>query len=56
MLENGDFYACFGGFADQYWTSITDPNFRGTCDCLSLCRVDSETGQMEVIDIRIGVG
>ena len=48
MLENGDFYACFGGFADQYWTSITDPNFRGTCDCLSLCRVDSETGQMEV--------
>ena len=41
-------YACFGGFSDQFWTSITQPNFRGTCDCLSLCRVDGDTGEMEL--------
>lgn len=48
MLKKDDFYACFGGFSDQYWTSITDPNFKGTCDCLSLCRVDGQTGEMEI--------
>lgn len=50
MVKKGDFYACFGGFADQYWSSITDPNFKGTCDCLSLCRVDGGTGEMTVCD------
>lgn len=48
MTKKADLYIVFGGFADQYWTSITDPNFRGTCDCLSLCRVNSETGEMEI--------
>lgn len=50
MRKKGDFYACFGGFADQYWTQLTTPNFRGTCDCLTLCRVDAETGEMTVCD------
>lgn len=49
MIKKGDRYAVFGGFADQYWTSITDPNFKGTCDCLSLCRMDGETGHMEIV-------
>lgn len=41
-------YACFGGFGDQFWTSITQPNFRGTCDGLSLCRFRGETGELEL--------
>ena len=41
-------YACFGGFGDQFWTSIARPDFRGTCDCLSLCRVDPETGALQL--------
>lgn len=41
-------YACFGGFSDQYWTQLTTPNFKGSCHCLSLCRVNEQTGEMEV--------
>lgn len=41
-------YAIFGGFANQYWTSITNPNFKGTCDCLSLCLMDQETGTLQL--------
>lgn len=47
-MNQNKLYAVFGGFSDQYWTSITDPNFKGTCDCLSLCRVNRESGEMEV--------
>ena len=41
-------YACFGGFADQYWTGISQPDFRGSCDALSLCMVNEETGKLEI--------
>lgn len=48
MVNKGDLYACFGGFSDQYWTQLTTPNFNGNCDCLSLCRMDDTTGEMEL--------
>ena len=47
-MNNEKLYAIFGGFANQYWTSITQPNFKGTCDCLSLCLMDRETGALEL--------
>lgn len=47
-LMSKKLYACFGGFADQYWTNIAQPNFRGTCDCLSLCLMDRETGELQL--------
>ena len=43
-------YACFGGFSDQYWTQLTTPNFKGSCHCLSLCRVNPQTGEMTVVN------
>lgn len=50
MERNDGFYACFGGFGDQYWTQLTTPNFQGTCDCLTLCRVDARTDAVSVCD------
>lgn len=47
-MDKKNLYALFGGFGNQYWTSIARPDFQGTCDCLSLCRVNRETGEMEV--------
>ena len=49
-MKKGDFYACFGGFGDQYWNQLATPNFYGKCDCLSLCRVDGETGEITLLD------
>lgn len=46
----GNLYACFGGFSDQYWTQLTTPNFKGNCHCLSLCRVDEQTGKITVVN------
>lgn len=50
MEKTDHFYACFGGFGDQYWTQLTTPNFQGACDCLTLCRVDAQTGAVSVCD------
>ncbi len=49
-MNNDHLYACFGGFSDQFWTQLTTPNFKGSCDCLSLCRADEDTGKMTVCD------
>lgn len=48
-------YACFGGFANQYWTSISKPDFKGTCDGLTLCRVNRETGVLKVCSQLHGI-
>ncbi len=50
MKQNGNLYAIFGGFSDQYWTQLTAPNIKGSCDCLSLCRVNEDTGEMTLCD------
>ncbi|WP_270811877.1 lactonase family protein [Hungatella effluvii] len=49
-MNNQDLYAVFAGFSDQYWTQLTEPNFRGTCDGLTLCRMNGETGEMTICD------
>lgn len=49
-MNSKNLYAVFAGFSDQYWTQLTEPNFRGTCDGLTLCRMDGETGEMKVCD------
>ena len=47
-MKNNDFYACFGGFGPQYWTNLVEPNIEGKCHELTICRVDGETGKMQV--------
>lgn len=39
-------YAIFGGYGDQYWTNLAQPNFRGKCHGLTVCEVQ-DNGQME---------
>lgn len=48
-------YACFGGFSDQYWTRLKTPDFKGNCDGLSLCLLDMDTGELEVIFQNHGI-
>ena len=42
----GDFFAYFGGYGDQYWTNLMEPNFRGSGNAVTVFRVSGETGEM----------
>ena len=50
-----DFYAYFGGYGDQYWTNLQTPNFRGTGNCITVCRVNGETGAMREVRCLDGI-
>ncbi len=46
-MKKNNFFACFGGYGDQYWTNIAQPNIRGKCNGLTICLVDGDTGVMK---------
>lgn len=50
-----DFLAFFGGYGDQYWTNLQQPNFYGTGNCVTCCRVNAETGEMKKISAIEGI-
>lgn len=52
---SNNIYACFGGFSDQYWTKLSSPDIRGNCDGLTVCELDTETGEMEIVSQSHGV-
>ena len=54
-MNHGNYYAVFGGFGEQCWTSPGRPDIYGKCDGLTVCCVDAETGIMEVIAQSHGV-
>ncbi len=43
------YFAVFGGYGDQYWTSLMEPNFRGKGNGLTVCAVDGKTGGMSPV-------
>lgn len=46
-MNKDTIFACFGGFGPQYWTSISSPNIEGKCDQLTICTMDTKTGEMK---------
>lgn len=52
---NQRIYACFGGFGEQCWTSPGRPDIYGKCDGLTVCSVDSVTGEMTAVSQSHGV-
>ena len=44
-----NYLACFGGYGDQYWTSLLSPNFSGNGNSISVFSVSPETGHMEPV-------
>lgn len=54
-MENQDYFAVFGGFGAQCWTSPGRPDIFGKCDGLTVCRVKGNTGEMEVVSQSHGV-
>lgn len=49
------YYAVFGGFGQQCWTSPGRPDIYGKCDGLTVCRVEAGTGRMETVSQSHGV-
>lgn len=54
-MERKDYYAIFGGFGPQCWMSPGIVDLPGTCDGLTVCRVNGETGEMTVVSQSHGV-
>lgn len=54
-MKNENYYAVFGGFGKQCWTSPGRPDIYGKCDGLTVCRVDAQTGAMEIVAQSHGV-
>lgn len=44
-----NFRAYFGGYGNQYWTNLMEPNFYGTGNQITICDVNGESGEMKVI-------
>ena len=45
-MNNKTVYAIFGGYSDQYWTSVATPVFKGRCHGLTVCKFDTATGTL----------
>lgn len=54
-MEKQDYFAVFGGFGLQCWTSPGRPDIFGKCDGLTVCRVNGSTGEMSVVSQSHGV-
>ena len=53
-MTQGSYYAVFGGFGNQCWTSPGRPDIYGKCDGLTVCRIH-EDGSTEVVSQSHGV-
>lgn len=48
-MKETKYYAVFGGFGNQCWTSPGQPDIYGNCDGLSVCRIDLQTGVLTLV-------
>ena len=54
-MKQGNYFAVFGSFGDQCWPIPGEPNIRGNCDGLTVCEMDSQTGEVKIISQSHGV-
>ncbi len=54
-MDRKTYYAVFGGFGDQCWSTPGVPNIRGNCDGLTVCEMDAQTGEMHIVSQSHGV-
>ena len=54
-MNSKEYYAVFGGFGHQCWTSPGRPDIYGNCDGLTVCRINAETGAVHIVDQSRGV-
>lgn len=50
MGEEKEFYAYFGGYGEQYWWNLLEPNIKGNCRGITVCAVNYENGNIRILD------
>jgi len=41
------YFAFFGGYGDQYWWNLLEPNIKGNCNGITVCTLDSANGVLK---------